>query len=84
MTPVGAVCNRTASAQLETAPTKHGARKCLFIFIIHHKKDDAHTFWGLCTRLYAKLTAHTLSIYLNHLFKKEDFLQIKQLAFPVH
>ena len=31
MTPVGAVSNRTASAQLETAPTKHGARKCLFI-----------------------------------------------------
>ena len=36
MTPVGAVCNRTASAQLETllaipiyrgAPTKHGVRK---------------------------------------------------------
>ena len=26
-------CN---SAQLETAPTKYGARKCLFIFIIHH------------------------------------------------
>ena len=49
----------------------------------HIKKNHAHTFWGLCTRLYAKLTAHTLSIYLNQLFKKEDFLQIKQLAFPV-
>ena len=50
----------------------------------HIKKNHAHTFWGLCTRLYAKLTAHTLSIYLNQLGKKEAFLQIKQLAFPGH
>ena len=48
----------------------------------HIQKNHAHTFWGLCTRLYAKLTAHTLSIYLNQLGKKEDFLQIKELAFP--
>ena len=39
MTPVGAVSNRTASAQLETAPTKHGERKCLFIFRIHYNAD---------------------------------------------
>ena len=50
----------------------------------HIQKNHAHTFWGLCTRLYAKLTAHTLSIYLNYLLKKEACLQIKQLAFPVH
>ena len=49
----------------------------------HIKKNHAHTFWGLCTRLYAKLTAHTLCIYLNQLFKKDDWLQIKQLAFPL-
>ena len=49
----------------------------------HIKRNHAHTFWGLRTRLYAKLTAHTLSIYLNQLFKKEAFLQIKQLAFPL-
>ena len=36
MTPVGAVFHRTAYAQLETVPTQHGARKCLFIFRIHH------------------------------------------------
>lgn len=42
----------------------------------------AHTFWGLCTRLYAKLTAHTLCIYINRLLGKPDFLQIKTLAFP--
>ena len=46
------------------------------------EKNHAHSFWGLCTQLYSKL-AHTLCIYLNQLFKKEAFLQIKELAFPV-
>jgi hypothetical protein len=45
--------------------------------------NHAHTFWGLCTRLYAKLTAHTLCIYINRLLGKPDFLQIKALAFPI-
>jgi hypothetical protein len=31
----------------------------------HIQVNHAHTFWGLCTRLLSKLTAHTLSIYLN-------------------
>ena len=44
--------------------------------------NHAHTFWGLCTRLYSKLTAHTLCIYINRLLGKADFLQIKALAFP--
>ncbi len=42
----------------------------------------ARSFWGLCTRLYAKLTAHTLCIYINRLIDKVEFLQIKALAFP--
>lgn len=46
------------------------------------EKNYAHTFWGLCTRLYSKLTAHTLCIYINRLLGKPDFLQIKALAFP--
>lgn len=46
------------------------------------EKNYAHTFWGLCTRLYSKLTAHTLSIYINRLLGIPDFLQIKALAFP--
>ena len=50
----------------------------------HIQKNHAHSFWGLCTRLYSKITAHTLSIYLNRLFKKEPGLQIKELAFPAH
>lgn len=45
--------------------------------------NHAHTFWGLCTRLYTKLTAHTLCIYINRLLGKPDFLQIKSLAFPI-
>jgi len=44
--------------------------------------NHAHTFWGLCTRLVSKLTAHTLCIYLNRLLGKPEFLQIKSLAFP--
>lgn len=43
--------------------------------------NHAHTFWGLCTRLYTKLTAHTLCIYINRLMGKSEFLQIKALAF---
>ena len=46
------------------------------------EKNDAHTFWGLCTRLISKLTAHTLCISINRLLGKPDFLQIKALAFP--
>jgi hypothetical protein len=48
----------------------------------HIEKNHAHTFWGLVTRLYCKLTAHTLCIYINRLLGKPDFLQIKALAFP--
>jgi Transposase DDE domain len=43
----------------------------------------AHSFWGLCTRLYTKLAAHTLCIYINRLLGKPAFLQIKALAFPI-
>jgi hypothetical protein len=46
------------------------------------EKNYAHTFWGLCTRLMSKLTAHTLCIYINRLLGKLEFLQIKALAFP--
>jgi hypothetical protein len=44
--------------------------------------NHAHSFWGLCTRLYSKLTAHTLCLYINRLLGKTEFLQIKALAFP--
>jgi hypothetical protein len=45
--------------------------------------NHAHSFWGLCTRLYTKLTAHTLCIYINRCLGKPDFLHIKALAFPI-
>lgn len=44
--------------------------------------NHAHSFWGLCARLYTKLTAHTLCIYLNRLLGNPEWLHIKQLAFP--
>ena len=50
-------------------------------FNIEH--NHAHTFLGLVTRLYTKLTAHTLCIYINRLLGRPDYLQIKSLAFPI-
>lgn len=43
--------------------------------------NHAHSFWGLCARLYTKLTAHTICIHLNRLLGHSNFLQIKRLAF---
>lgn len=45
--------------------------------------NHAHTFYGLCARLHTKLAAHTLSIHINRLLGKADFLHIKRLAFPI-
>ena len=45
--------------------------------------NHAHTFRGLSARLYTKLTAHTLCIYINRLLGVHDYLQIKKLAFPI-
>lgn len=47
------------------------------------ERTHAHSFWGLCARLYTKITAHTLCIYLNRLLGNADFLHIKKLAFPI-
>ena len=48
---------------------------------LHLEENHAKTFWGLCSRLYSKLTAHTLCVYLNRLLGHPDCLQIKGLAF---
>lgn len=48
----------------------------------HIQRNHARSFYGFCARLCAKLTAHTISVYLNRLFGEVEFLQIKQLAFP--
>jgi hypothetical protein len=44
--------------------------------------NHAQSFWGLTARLYTKLTAHTLCLFLNRVLGKTDFRQIKELAFP--
>jgi len=49
---------------------------------LHIERNHAHTFVGLCTRLYTKVAAHTLCIYLNRLLGNVEALQIKALAFP--
>jgi len=49
----------------------------------HIDTNHAYSFWGLCARLYTKLTAHTLCVYLNRLLGNTDPLQIKRLAFPI-
>ena len=45
--------------------------------------NHAHTFLGLVTRLYSKLTAHTLCLYINRLLQRPNPLHIKALAFPI-
>jgi hypothetical protein len=43
----------------------------------------AYTLLGLCARLHSKLAAHTLCLCINRMIGKADFLQIKELAFPI-
>ncbi len=70
---------RTINAVRQIIETVNGQLDDQFNIETNH----AHTFWGLCTRLYTKLAAHTLCIYLNRLLGNPDFLQIKSLAFPI-
>ena len=46
--------------------------------------NHAHTFWGLAARLYTKLAAHTLCVWLNRLLGVADLLHLKSLAFPTN
>jgi hypothetical protein len=46
------------------------------------EQNYAHSFWGLCARLYTKLAAHTRCIHLNRLLGNPAWLQLKGLAFP--
>jgi len=70
---------RTINAVRQIIETVNGQLTEQFNIETNH----AHTFWGLCTRLYTKLAAHTLCIYLNRLLGNQNFLQIKSLAFPI-
>jgi hypothetical protein len=46
------------------------------------ERNHAHTLWGLCARLYSKLTAHTLCQWLLWQRGVADWRCIKALAFP--
>lgn len=72
-----AATRRLINAKRQIIETVNGQLNGQF----HIETNHAHSFWGLCTRLYAKLTAHTLAIYINRLLGKDNFLQIKSLAF---
>lgn len=77
-TQVPAPIRKTFNAVRQIIETVNGQLTEQF----HLEHNHAHTFWGLCTRLYTKLTAHTLCVFINRLLGKPDFLQIKGLAFP--
>jgi len=47
------------------------------------ERNHAHSFAGLCARLYSKLAAHTLCVYLNRLLGHDAFRCVKRLAFPI-
>jgi Transposase DDE domain len=46
----------------------------------HIETNYAHTFGGLAARIYTKLTAHTLCIYINQLIGNDAPLHIQRLA----
>lgn len=48
----------------------------------HVEINHAQSFRGLTARLYTKLTAHTLCIWLNRLLGVADILHLKTFAFP--
>lgn len=50
--------------------------------LFHIEQNHAHSFDGLRARLYSKLTAHTLAVYVNRLLGATDCLHLKALAFP--
>ena len=50
--------------------------------LFHIEENHAHSFDGLRARLYSKLTAHTLALYINRLLGNPDCLHLKALTFP--
>lgn len=76
---VSATATRVINAARQSIETVNGQLAQQF----NIERNHAHSFWGLCTRLYTKLTAHTLCIYLNRILGNPDFLRIKHLAFPI-
>jgi Transposase DDE domain len=75
---VPAAVRALLNAARQVAETVNGQLAEQFGVEVNH----AQSFGGLVARLYTKLTAHTLSVYLNRLLGKADVLHIKELAFP--
>jgi hypothetical protein len=48
----------------------------------HVETNHAHSFWGLTARLYTKLAAHTLCVWLKYLLGDVAILRLKTLTFP--
>jgi len=69
---------RLFNAARQVVETVNGQLAEQFRIEVNH----AQSFWGLCARLYTKLTAHTLCLHLNRLLGAADILRIKALAFP--
>ncbi|HEU5103152.1 MAG TPA: hypothetical protein VFU22_29225 [Roseiflexaceae bacterium] len=76
MTHMGNASKTTIAVDMQIEPGKQGT-----VMGKHHHGVDV-AFWGLCARLYTKLAAHTLCLYLNRLLGNPDRLRIKALAFP--
>jgi hypothetical protein len=51
--------------------------------LFHIEENQAHSFEGLCARLYSKLTAQTLAVFVNRRLRNPDPLRIKALVFPI-
>jgi hypothetical protein len=75
---VSPAVRRLLSRARQVAETVNGQLAEQFGVEVNH----AQSFWGLTARLITKLTAHTLSVYVNRLLGKADVLHIKELAFP--
>jgi hypothetical protein len=73
-----AEAQRALNAARQVAETVNGQLAEQFGVEVNH----AQSFWGLTARLITKLTAHTVSVYLNRLLGHPDVLHIKALAFP--
>lgn len=78
--PVSAAARRVHNAIRQVIETVNAQLTEQFNIEDNH----AHSFWGLCTRVISKLTAHTVCIALNRLLHNPNFLQIKALAFPAN
>jgi hypothetical protein len=50
---------------------------------LHVETNHARSFLGLTARLYTKLAAHTICVWLNRLLGVPDLLSLKALACPL-